>query len=410
MIKKLQMRLIAVSMLSLLLVLIVIVGSINLFNFRRVAHEADGILTFLSDHGGTFPSSGPPFEDWPGPRPMSPELPFESRYFSVELASDGSVVSTDTARIAAIDDETAADYALRAVRRGDEYGFAGDYRYYAQSDEQGGYHIIFLDCWRSLTNARDFLGTSCWVSLAGLLAVLLLVVLLSKRFVRPISESYEKQRRFITDAGHEIKTPITIIDADAQLLEMEIGDNEWLRDIQTQSRRLADLTSDLIYLARIEELQDQLPMIEFPFSDLVSELAQSFQALASAQGKSLAIDVEPMLTLRGDEKSLRQLVSILLDNALKYSDAGSDISVSLHQQERHLCLKVCNATHSIDPRDLEHIFDRFYRADPSRNSQSGGYGIGLSIASAVVSAHKGKISASAPDENTLHITVLLPVG
>ena len=117
-----------------------------------------------------------------------------------------------------------------------------------------------------------------------------------------------------------------------------------------------------------------------------------------------------MLTLRGDEKSLRQLVSILLDNALKYSDAGSDISVSLHQQERHLCLKVCNATHSIDPRDLEHIFDRFYRADPSRNSQSGGYGIGLSIASAVVSAHKGKISASAPDENTLHITVLLPVG
>ena len=188
MIKKLQVRLIAVAMLSLLLVLVVIIGSINLFNFRRIAHDSDGVLRFLSDHGGTFPSSEPPFDDWPGPGPMSPVLPFELRYFSVELAADGSAVSTNTARIAAIDDETAVDYALRVARRGDEYGFNGEYRFYAQPSSQGGRHIVFLDCGRTLATARDFLVTSCWVSLAGLLAVLLLVILLSRYFVRPICE------------------------------------------------------------------------------------------------------------------------------------------------------------------------------------------------------------------------------
>ena len=409
MIKKLRIKLILVSMLSLLAVLVAIIGSINLMNIRRMISEADSVLDILAENDGRLPMQEEFTDPEAGPEYVSPEVPYESRYFFVLLDADGGVIATNIERIAAVDQQTAITYAQSALDSGSNRGFVGEYRYTIQQEGED-IRISFLDCGRRISMCRVFAFNSLWISLLGLLAVFLLMMLISGRIIKPVLDSYEKQKQFITDAGHEIKTPVTIIDADAEVLAMELGENEWLRDIQTQSRRLADLTSDLIYLARIEELQDQLPMIEFPFSDLVSELAQSFQALASAQGKSLAIDVEPMLTLRGDEKSLRQLVSILLDNALKYSDAGSDISVSLHQQERHLCLKVCNATHSIDPRDLEHIFDRFYRADPSRNSQSGGYGIGLSIASAVVSAHKGKISASAPDENTLHITVLLPVG
>lgn len=156
MIKRLQIRLTAVSMASLFLVLAVIIGCVNLFNFRRAARDADGILAFLSEHGGAFPASGPPFEDWPGPRPMSPELPYESRYFSVSLDSGGGIVSTDTERIAAIDGQEAAEYAQKALRRGGERGFIGDYRYLVEQQEEGS-RIIFLDCGRTLSNARDFL-------------------------------------------------------------------------------------------------------------------------------------------------------------------------------------------------------------------------------------------------------------
>lgn len=408
MIRRLQIRLTAISMASLFVVLIIILGAANFFNFRRVARDADATLTFLSEHGGSFPMSGYWIKDWPGPRPMSPELPYETRYFSVTLDAGGDIEEVNTQRIAAIDDETAVSYARQILRQGDERGFIDDYRFLLCSEEGSVGQIIFLDCGRLLANSWDFFKTSFLVALVGLVAVFLLVVLLSKRLVRPIADSYDRQKQFITDAGHEIKTPITIIDADAQLLEFEMGQNEWLQDIQTQVKRLSSLTSDLIYLARIEELQDQLPMIEFPFSDLTLELAQSFQGLATAQNKRFSMDIQPMLTMCGDEKSLRQLVSILLDNALKYTEEGGSISISLQQKDRHLCLNVCNTTH-IDPQELEHIFDRFYRPDRSRSSQTGGFGIGLSIAHAVVTGHHGKITATIPSDGMLCFTVLLPL-
>lgn len=171
-----------------------------------------------------------------------------------------------------------------------------------------------------------------------------------------MTESYEKQKQFITDAGHEIKTPITIIDADTEVLEMELGENEWLKDIQTQTKRLTSLTKDLILLSRMEEDKPQMTMIEFPFSDLVEETAQSFQALAKAQNKIFTITVQPMLALKGDEKTLRQLISILLDNALKYSPHSGVISLSLQKQMRNICLTVENTVESLPAGNMDYLF------------------------------------------------------
>ena len=221
-------------------------------------------------------------------------------------------------------------------------------------------------------------------------------------------ESYEKQKRFITDAGHEIKTPITIIDADAEVLEMDLPGNEWLQDIRFQTKRLASLTNDLIFLSRMDEEHTQLQTIDFPLSDLVSETAQSFQSLAKTQKKEFVTDIEPLLTMNGDEKSLRQLVSILLDNALKYSPENGSITLSLHKAGKMIHLTVTNTVESLAKENLAYLFDRFYRTDQSRNSQTGGYGLGLSIAKAVVTAHKGKITATASDSSSLTLDVLLP--
>jgi signal transduction histidine kinase len=411
MIRKLQVKLIAISMLSLILVLITIMGLAGIFNYRRIILDADNILSVLAENQGTFPKPGKSPDDVPGRQPnlQSPETPYESRYFSTLISDTGSVLLVDTGKIAAIDTSTAIAYARTVLQEGKKTGFLQDYRYVVKSDDSA-YRIIFLDCHNSLSSFRSSILVSCLVSLFGIVTVLCLILILSRRIVSPVAESYEKQKQFITDAGHEIKTPLTIIDADAEILEMELGNNEWLQDIQHQTHRLSELTKDLIYLSHLEEEQNRLQLIVFPFSDLVSETAQSFQALAKTQGKSFTCQVQPMLSLRGDEKSLRQLVSILLDNALKYSSPEGNILLSLEKQGKNLHLLVENTVDSIEENDLKHVFDRFYRTDKSRNSQTGGYGIGLSIAKAVVSAHKGKITATAPAKNSFCIHVILPVS
>lgn len=344
---------------------------------------------------------------FPADKRMSPELPYESRYFYAVLSESGDAISVSTVKIAAVDSEQAAAYAKEAAEKSGSRGFLNSYRYIKYTDD-GRTTVIFLDCSRDLDSFRSFTMTGIGVSAAGLLTVLLLLVFLSRRIVRPFAENYEKQKRFITDAGHELKTPLAVISADAEVLEMDIGQNEWISDIKSQTERMAELTKNLIRLSRMEEEQPQTEMIEFPVSDVVSEAVDSFKALAKTQNKSLESSIQPMLSMTGDEKTISQLVSILLDNAVKYTDGGGMIKVALEKQRNTIKLSVFNTADSIPRENIGHMFDRFYRMDQSRNSGTGGYGLGLSIASAIVSAHKGKIAASTNDEKSLLIVVTFP--
>lgn len=446
MIKKLRVKFITVAMISVMVVLSIILGTINVLNYRAVVEDADNTLKILADNDGKFPeqknsredskaadSHNPaagkesdnlsdsgvqqeqsdsegkkePPADEPGKnRMMSPELPFESRYFIVTLDSEGNVTDTNTGKIAAVDKDTAEEYAEKVWEYSKAHGFLASYRY-IKTEEEGSTQIIFLDCTRSLNTFEAFLVTSLAVAVAGMAAFLILVIVLSKKIVRPVSEAYEKQKRFITDAGHEIKTPLTVIDADTEVLEMECGENEWLSDIRKQTVKLKDLTNSLIYLSKMEESRDEVQKIDFPISDLVEETAGSFEALAVTQNKTFDLEVEPMLTYCGEEKSIQRLVSILLDNALKYSPEGGKISVKFGKVGKNLQLRVYNTAERVDQKNISHMFDRFYRFDESRNSETGGYGIGLSIAKAIVESHKGKITAKSEDGKSMCMTVVL---
>ena len=418
MIKRLRRKLIAACMVSLAVVLTAILGGVNLMSYDKVVSEADEILGVLSSNRGVFPEGKPleeifslwdPVAEMEYRRFFSPETPYESRFFSVRMDADGQVIQTDTRQIAAVDGTVAEAYAQRVVMSGDYSGFQDDYRF-LRTDDADAVQIIFLDCGRSLSAFRTTLLASVALSLLVLLAVLVLLLILSNRIVRPVAESYEKQRQFITDAGHELKTPMTIISADADLAEMECGENQWLSDIRHQAQRLTGLTNDLIYLSRMEE-QPKLQCIEFPLSDVTEEMAQSFQAPARSQEKDLVLHIQPMISFTGDEKALRQLISTLLDNALKYAPPGGKMEVRLEKQGRNILLVVSNTTEVRMERDkLAHLFDRFYRADQSRSSQTGGYGLGLSIAKSIVSAHRGKIRAESSDGDTLSVVVTLPAG
>lgn len=407
MIRKFRIQFIALAMLSLLLLLTVIVTGMNLLNYRSVVSDADEVLSLISQNRGVFPNidggQGPV-----GRRPhgMSPELQYESRYFSVLLADDGTVIFADTSRIASVDGNQAADYAKAVEQKSAEKGFFEQFRY-VKSYEDIGVRISFLDCGRKLDAYYNFLLISIVMASAGFLAVFFVIVFFSGKFIRPIAESYEKQKHFITDAGHEIKTPLTIISANTDLLEMDIGSNECLDEIRRQSKRLTGLTNDLVSLARMEESKQAIPMIEFPLSEVVQEAAAPFQAPFQAQNKQLVCNIRPMLSMKGNDQAVSQLVSLLLDNALKYSPEGGVITLGLERQGKHLVLSVCNPTVSeIRPDQLPHVFDRFYRSDPSRNSQTGGHGIGLSIAKAIVTAHGGKISAQTKDGRSFMISAV----
>ena len=426
MIKRLRVRFIALAMASLASVLLVILGAANVLNYRDIVATADQTLALLAENGGQFPAEmrreelrpneAPAGDFRPPEKPkgdlhrrgeFSPELAFESRFFSVLFDDSGAVVSSDVGMIAAVDEDGAEALAQEVYAAGKANGFTSFYRY-LRSAENGQTRIIFLDCGRGLETFRSFLLSTVWIAMLGMAAVFALLVIFSGRIIRPVSESYEKQKQFITDAGHEIKTPLTIIDADAELLEMELGESEWIRDIQSQTKRLTDLTNELISLARMEEDGSRFEMIDFPFSDLVEETSQSFQSRARLENKRFTVSVEPMLSMNGDQKAIRQLLSILLDNALKYSPEGGDISLSADRRSGSLTLTVRNTTaEPMTKEQLSRMFDRFYRADPSRSAKSGGYGIGLSIAKAVVTAHKGKLTA-AGEPGGVAITAVFP--
>lgn len=407
MIRKLKFKFILLSILSVFSLLTVLIVSMNIVNYNATVREADEILALLSQNKGAFPDFGGNKGDRLPPH-LSPELPYESRYFSVLLNDSGQVIHVETSRITAVNSTMAIDYAHTALNQNTDRGFTDKFRF-VRSHENNAIRITFLDCGRMLDSFFQFLYTSCLIGLLGFAVVFCIIFFFAGKIIRPIAESYEKQKRFITDAGHEIKTPLTIISANADILEMDLGPNESLSDIQHQTRRLTALTNDLVLLARMEESEQALQMIDFPLSEVVADTALSFRAPAQMQGKEFICQIQPMLSLCGNGKAVGQLVSILMDNALKYTPTNGQITLTLTQQGKNVVLTVWNTTAHPIPRDrLSHVFDRFYRIDRSRNSATGGHGIGLSIAKAIVAAHNGKIYADAPNEQSFRITVLFP--
>jgi signal transduction histidine kinase len=409
MIKKLKFKFISLAMAALFVLMVVLVLAMNIINYISIVRESDEILSLISVNRGKFPQISNGFSK-KTPYSMSPETPYESRYFTVVFDDNRNVKTTDVSQIAAIDRETAIDYAETVMTKSKETGFIDDYRYVIKR-ETDTYQVSFLDCGRKLNSFKSFLYTSSGVALGGLAVIFIAVFILSGKIIKPIAESYEKQKQFITDAGHEIKTPLTIIKANADILKMKLEeDNESLQDIQLQIKRLRRLTDDLVMLSRMEESRQNMIKIGFPISDVVFETAQPFEHLAISQGKEFVCNIQPMLSFYGNDKSIGQLTSLILDNALKYSPAGGTISLTLAKQNRTLCLSCFNTTEAeINSEQLKHIFDRFYRTDSSRNSKTGGHGIGLSVAKAIVSAHGGKITACTKDGHSFQITAVFPI-
>ena len=416
MIAQLRKKFITIAMGSFLIVVLVVLGAINAVNICQYNSYKDTIMDTLVEYGGQFPAYiKKNHSTLLGGYQINAETAFSTRYFVVKMDSSGSILTADAEHIAAITVAEVKQYAQTCMNSGKASGKLGIYDYTICKATYStiigninGYMAIFVDFSSEYNNMLSYLLVSSIIGLASIVVVFILVSIFSKKAIAPVVESMEKQKQFITDAGHEIKTPIAIISANTDVLELTSGANEWTESIRNQTNRLTELVKRLISLSRMDEEQVQLVFGKFCVSDAVWEAAAPFETLAESKNRQLEVIIQPEITMNGDANSIRQLVSILLDNAVKYSNEGGSIKLNLSRVNKNVKLEVYNTAESIPKENLDKLFDRFYRMDSSRSRETGGYGIGLSIAKAIVEAHKGKISASTEDGKSISFTAILP--
>lgn len=391
----LRLRIIIFTMACITAVICAISGAINISNYFRQLGRQDALLDLISDYNGTIPHNPHEIEDKVNFF-VSSETPFQTRYFVILVNNDGAVTDAMTSNIASVGKGDIDRIAAIVKHRKDgARGSIGSYRYLVKDTEHGKM-LSFLDCSQDREATAQLILVSFFTALVSLVCIFLIIILISGKIIQPFIRNQEKQKQFITDAGHELKTPLAIIRTNAEVLECCYGKNEWIDSIQHQTTRLDNLVKGLLRLSRSSEAEIGAHPVKFSLSAAVNETAESFKTVAESKGHKMHFDITPGIDYKGDSQSISTLVSILVDNAIKYVSDDGEIFVSLSRMgmgtAKTAKLVVENDTTVDDSTDLNRFFERFYRYDGSRSTT--GYGIGLSVAKNITEAHKGKISVS----------------
>jgi signal transduction histidine kinase len=311
----------------------------------------------------------------------------------------------------ALDIEKNPNFFKKLLSSGDREGILekkGFVYYYKISNmDNGNSLVVFVDATSRMENVNVVKDFTIIIVLICFMVFFLLVSIMSKILVRSFVEDYEKQKMFITNAGHELKTPLAIISANTEVVEMVSGESEWTKSIKNQVERMTKLIGELITLAKADEKKN-VEIVEFDFSELIQTEVDSFKTVAVQSGKTLETKIEENITIKSDKNGLREVVSVLTDNAIKYCDDEGTIKVESHKKGKKVFLSVSNTYAEGKNLDYSRFFDRFYRADESHNSEKKGYGIGLSLAEACIKGCKGKINVTYA-EDTITFNVILPV-
>ncbi len=407
MIQRIRRRFIRIAVIVLALTMVALAGVINLANWVNVQAEMNETLDALAENSSRMPPAGRMNRS----RRMQNNLD-ESRYFRASLSRGGEIWITDLSRLSGSSAEELKETVRTVLSSGQESGRTGNFlfRVLRREDETGAGSAVFLDIETKLDSLRRLLLLSAAACVGGIGIAWLLVALFSGKAIQPLIRNAVQQKQFITDAGHELKTPLTVISANMDALELKAEKSEWIDSTREQVAHMRSLVNDLIYLSRMDEDGAALSREEVNWSALTGEEAEPFQAMAEFMGKTMTVDLEENLYVTGDPGALRKLVSQLCDNAVKYAPAGDEIRIRLKKTGREACLTEENAlTEPLGEEALSHLFDRFYRPDASRSRESGGYGIGLSMVRAIAEKHGGRAWAERTAEGRIRFLCELPL-
>ena len=338
-------------------------------------------------------------------RPGKDEREFRlSTFYSVAYSKDGEVIAVNNGGNDLQSEDSLIETASSILESGETSGKVGNMTFLVEKRED--YTLVaMLDGTINDNNQTRLFWQMLIIGSVALVVLIVISVFIARRIVRPLEENDRRQKRFVSDAGHELKTPIAVISANSELLRRESGDSEWLDNIDYENERMSDLVKQLLALSKAEN--GEMPKETVDLSRLVDGEALPFETLAFEKGKTIESDIEADINIEGNPNQLRQLVSILLDNALSHG-TGETISLTLRREKHHAVLTVSNEAREMSAEALSHLFDRFWRADEARNEAEAHYGLGLSIAKAVAEAHGGEISAEYKDGKAI-FTVTLPI-
>lgn len=407
MFRRLRLQFITIASLAILFILVFTVGIINTVRSFQTEQEISKVLNTLSENNGSFGKTTKIEIN------QGREIPSDSfRFFSVTLSGD-KVVSQDTSHTALINDEEAASYALTVSRLTNNLGTIREKNinlsYQVSKVSKNKVLVVFLDTSSYYNSSQALMSLCILLSLFGFIFFVVIVSALSGIVIRPFIRNYEKQRRFITNAGHELKTPLAIISANTELQELMTGENEWTKSTNDQVARLTTLINSLVALSRLEEHPD-IVLQDVDFSYVTEDAAEDFKGPVVRDGKSFLMDISPDIHVKAEEKSLFELVTLLVDNANKYCDPEGTVTVRLCQVGRtrkRARLEVSNTYKDGKAVDYSKFFERFYRIEESHNNKENkGFGIGLSMAQSMVKLFKGRLFASYKDD-TITFTVIL---
>lgn len=413
MMKALQKKFVFTAMIAVSILLFILLGIINIVNIAMVRTETDKTLTMISEADGNFdhiqppPNSAPPFDFRIKPKDERDKF-LSSNFFIVRLNGNGQIVFTDVSRTSLVDEASAEELALRVLDEGTSVGKAGKYRYQISNSHTGNETVIvFLDTSEEILSYVRVLflsggiGLSCWI------LMLFMVMFLSKKAIFPIVENMERQKQFVTNAGHEIKTPLAVILANTEAMELYNGENKWSKNIREQTVRLNGLMKNLLLLAKMDESAAEIIKTEISFSELVSENVRVFAEPLNLRSITLHTEIQPNVIIKANKEQISQLISILLDNASKYTNNRGTVIVRLQKSDKRIKLLIKNSCEKLLDTPPDKLFDRFYRDDKARTQKTGGYGIGLSVARSIVLANKGSITAEYENPNFVSFTVTL---
>ena len=401
MFKSLRKKFIATAVGSVAVVIAILAIALNFINFNKLEERIDTTLLDASRSQALIKIFAEDGDDLVITKNSSSATEYNG--FSIaKVDNNGRIIKAYRDDSLIEDQDTLQSKVIEALEKGKTSGFIGSYRFLKVETNVGNL-ILFLNCQRELDSYESFVKNSVLISIGVILSVLVLIILISKKVIAPIQETYLKQKQFITGASHELKTPLAIISSNADVLEMMNGDSKWTTNIHNQVDRLTSLVNSLVVFSRMEE-KDTVERTSFDLTETLKSRIEDFDELANFQKKYIVTDIDENLNYYGEKDSIIQLMDILLENAIKYAPEDSDILVKLNKNRKYATLKVSNKA-NVEKGDLSKVFDRFYRLDESRNSAIKGYGIGLSMAQLIAEKHKETIQAYATEDGVFKIEV-----
>ena len=406
MIKKLRWKFIAVAMISIIVVLMAIIGTITLINYNKTVDNIDKVLTVLVDNDGKFNgldfgddnlknTGGNNNKDNLNPPKdygeFTKETPYWTRFFSVKFTNSNPDPAVDTSMIASVSKEEAINMAKETIDSNSMIGFYGAYRYKVKIADDFQL-VVFVDCTKEMRSIRYFVFTGTWISLVGIIAVFIIVFIFSKIVFNPVKRTYDKQKRFVTNAAHELKTPLTIISANNELIDAEYNSLDETQAIDKQVKKLTIMINNLTLLSKLDEEDKNVDLKEkVDLTKLSNDLIEPFKVIFESRNIKFNFFVDDNCYIKGNTNLISQLLSLLIDNANKYALTYIDFEVRI--VGKCVELKTSNDA-DIDEKNPNLLLERFYRNDKARGKIEGS-GIGLSVVNEIVKLHKGTIKLNA---------------